>query len=653
MSMSQKLFVRISANADDLTRAFRRGGEEVGRFTDKLRQSGKQSYFGRLIGDLKQVRQESRAAWQQMSALEKTQHRMRQVGAAVTGTAAAAWVLKEPAKREMDFDLRLRHMANTAYAGKSLNERRDGVETLRAATINAVRRYGGSLDESAGALDTIIASGVLDAEKATKALPEIQKYATAFNAQTEEMAAIAISGVQNMGITSDNIGKMFEMAGKGGQEGGFELSQMARWLPEQTSAAKAAGLSGEKGFARLVAMNQASRYTAGTADEAGNNVVNLLTKMKSQDTIGALKKKFDVDLTREYQKGLLTGKDTSQVFVETISSIVNRDDQFRKAMQMANKARETGDQSAETWANIANVVEGSSIGQIINDRQASAALAGIMGKQDYVESVYQKAMAAQGIGDDNFSLISESNSFKAKQFSNEKDIKTQEAFEPFNNALGTAAEKLVQFSQAFPTTSTAITGGGWLATAAAAAGLGGGLFMKGMPAVGGGAIKAGASAAGGAVSSAASATSGMLMNVLSKVFTKAGGFGAAMLFHSEGLNKGENDKVWQMHAANAKARGMDPKQYLTGGQPDVAKQTGEAINRAGDAAALSLKTVGEVMGNNNQAISQALIAQVGQTKIQGNIAINVSAAAGLLVQTAASGNENTRLNLGAAGVGGK
>lgn len=649
MSMSQKLFVRISANADDLTRAFRRGGEEVGRFTDKLRQSGKQSYFGRLIGDLKQVRQESRAAWQQMSALEKTQHRMRQVGAAVTSTAAAAWVLKEPAKRQMDYDLRLRHMSNTAYAGESLEKRRAGVETLRQATTDAVRRYGGNLDDAASALDTIVASGILKADKATKALPEIQKYATAFDAQTQDLAAIAISGVQNMQISPDNIGKMYEMAGKAGQEGGFELKDMARWLPTQTAAAK--GMSGEKGFARLVAMNQAARFTAGSADEAGNNVVNLLTKMNSNDTIGALKKKFDIDLNVEYEKGMREGKDTSQVFVDTISSIVNRDPQFKKAMQMAQTADANGDKSAETWANIANVVEGSAIGQIVNDRQASAALTGIMGKQDYVEKVYKNSLDANGIGDDNFALVSESNSFKAQQFTNEKDIKTQQAFEPFNNALGTAAEKVVAFSQAFPETSTAITGAGWAATALGAAGLGGGLFLKGFPGLGGGA--AGTGGLGATTSGIASSASGWLMNILSKVFTKAGGFGAGLLFHSEGLNTGENDKVWQMHIENAKTRGMDPKQYLTGGQSDVMTQTGEAINRAGDAAALSLKTVGEVMGNNNQAISQALIAQVGQTKIQGNIAINVSAAAGLLVQTAASGNENTKLNLGPAGVGGK
>lgn len=37
----------------------------------------------------------------------------------------------------------------------------------------------------------------------------------------------------------------------------------------------------------------------------------------------------------------------------------------------------------------------------------------------------------------------------------------QKVFEPFNNLLGVAAEKLVEFSQAFPQVSTVATGAGY------------------------------------------------------------------------------------------------------------------------------------------------------------------------------------------------
>ena len=43
-------------------------------------------------------------------------------------------------------------------------------------------------------------------------------------------------------------------------------------------------MSGMGGLAKLLAANQAAVITAGTKDEAGNNLVNLLAKINSQDT---------------------------------------------------------------------------------------------------------------------------------------------------------------------------------------------------------------------------------------------------------------------------------------------------------------------------------------------------------------------------------
>ena len=49
------------------------------------------------------------------------------------------------------------------------------------------------------------------------------------------------------------------------------------------AAARVVGYSGEKGFTELVALNQVAMKTAGTKDEAGNNVVNLLAKLSSAE----------------------------------------------------------------------------------------------------------------------------------------------------------------------------------------------------------------------------------------------------------------------------------------------------------------------------------------------------------------------------------
>lgn len=705
MNLIQNILVKITANADSLSKVFRRSTDEVTSLDNKIRKAGLGGHFRGLINDLRTVRRESRQAYEQMSSLQKEVHRAKQAGAVFTGTMAAAWMLKEPAKKTMDFDLRMRHMSNTAFAGESFAQRKEGAKQLEAAVNDAIRRYGGTRESAANALDSIIASGVMNAEDSMASLPTIQKYSTSFDAESEKMAAIALAGVQNMRVSPKRIDRLFEIAGKGGQLGGYELKDMAKMLPEQTSAAAKVGITGEEGFAHLIALNQVARTAAGTADIAGNNVVNLLEKLKSHDTITAFRKNFDIDLNKEYKNGLLRDKDTLDVFLETIDKIVAQDKRFQKAKAEAAKAAKSGDKSAETWDKIGSVVQSSVIGNVVNDRQAGAALAAMISQREQMGEIRKQVLAAQGVGDDNFALIADSNSFKVNQLSNEKDIKTQAAFEPFNNGLGVASEKLVEFANAFPKFSTAVTGAGYGAAALGAAGVSGALFTK-LTGGGGGLIGRAASIAGKAAGIAGKAA-GTVGKLAGKAVTGAGkfagnvaiksgqfigktvtgasqfagkaatsgagqlagktatqigrgvsgllsarsSFGMAALFHSEELNKGEDARMFQLQQQYARSKKIpnlavglpeiNKNRSAMGLGGDIPRQTAQAITKSGDSVVAK-----------SQAIEQALIAQVKASKIEGNITVKITAPPGFGVQTEAKGNNNTRLNLGLAGVGG-
>ena len=67
----------------------------------------------------------------------------------------------------------------------------------------------------------------------------------------------------------------------------------------------------------------------------------------------------------------------------------------------------------------------------------------------------------------------------------------------------------------------------------------------------------------------------------------------------------------------------------------------------------AIKNAGDAVVNNSNAVQQALLAQVGQTKIQGDIGIQITAAPGLMVQASAVGNSNTQLNVGKTNTGAK
>lgn len=69
------------------------------------------------------------------------------------------------------------------------------------------------------------------------------------------------------------------------------MKDMARWLPQQLAAMKSAGMGATlDNFSSLLNANQLAFMTAGSTDEAGNNLVNLLAKISSQDIVTKAKK---------------------------------------------------------------------------------------------------------------------------------------------------------------------------------------------------------------------------------------------------------------------------------------------------------------------------------------------------------------------------
>ncbi|WP_276532267.1 phage tail tape measure protein, partial [Enterobacter hormaechei] len=97
-----------------------------------------------------------------------------------------------------------------------------------------------------------------------------------------------------------------------GQSGSFELKDMAKWLPSQLASAGNAGMKGLDDFAVLLGWNQASAITAGSSDQAGNNLNNLLLKLNSQDAANAaarikLPSGRGIDLSGSLAKGVGKG----------------------------------------------------------------------------------------------------------------------------------------------------------------------------------------------------------------------------------------------------------------------------------------------------------------------------------------------------------
>ena len=395
--------------------------------------------------------------------------RMANVGRGVMGVGAGimagAMVMREPVKKAMSYDRELAMVANTAFSDRDAEGRIAGKKQLHEAVRTAVETGGGTKEEALSSLNTLLASG-MKAETAISLLPTLQKGATATGASPEDLAAITISALQN-GIKEADIGKALDMAIAAGQAGQFELQDMARWLPKQMALASAAGLTGLEGYKELLVANQQARVTAGTNDEAGNNLVNFLGKITAKET----EKRFS---TIEYkdEKGKLRkinyaksmeyfkeqGQNTLEAFSSIMDIVVGNNDKYKALQSRLKNAK--GEEQTKILNEMAKLLEGSAIAEIISDQQALMAFLGYRNNVELRKDVKSSIDKSDGATETSYKVIADTNDFKTEKAKAQFEFGQMEGLSGFNNALGSTAETLSEYMSKYPDLTAAVAGAG-------------------------------------------------------------------------------------------------------------------------------------------------------------------------------------------------
>ncbi|MCA8478256.1 phage tail tape measure protein [Burkholderia multivorans] len=464
---------RVDSDARRMQSALGNVTNATERATTALSQMGGRSsldrmnaYLGNVARRLDDVRRNAERASHVVGRIGQTGAAV--VGGAVAGGAAAVATLQRP----MSFDERLAHMTNVAYGDLSPAARLLKIRDIERVINDAVQRGGGSRDTAAEALSSVTASGVVKIDAANAMLPDLQKGATAGDANVTDLAQIAIAGMRNYGLTERDIGVAISKAVVAGQEGGFEIKDMARWLPELMAASSdKLGMRGMADFEKLVSYAQASVMTAGSADAAGNNFKNLILKINSADTAQDFKK-LGINLPQSLARARERGFDGIYAFADFAQQIAAKDPKY-VALQKRAQA-ETGDQQKATYQAMASILQGSAVGQVIQDREALMALVGIMSNLPYVNSVLAKVHADKGEAvQSNFSVVSSRSEFKAQQLKNEADIARSHVFEQIDKPLNSILDTTTNLAREFPKLTTAVTGAAQVFGVVAAAGVGG------------------------------------------------------------------------------------------------------------------------------------------------------------------------------------
>lgn len=405
----------------------------------------------------------------ELSGVSNTMTRLRRlkpivstVGAVAGGVTAATMVLKDPVQRQMAFDNRNAEIANTAYNELSGPERIKKIPVINNAIRNAVR-YGGGTPESAQDTLNALFAGSLDEKTAMSILPEITRYATASGANPQELSQIGIAAIKNFGISAKDLPAVFDKSIRSGENGKYELADMASSLSLTLTKAKGIGMSGLGDFDKILALLQANAETAGDNSAASTNVNNLLDKITSADIQNTLKNyRFRgkdgkplgyIDyLADQKQKGL----STPDIVMNAVSGIVSADKRVQNLRAEAKKYKGT-DKEGDILSAM-DIVISSITSKIIADQQASTALKTNIMKREFINEQIKGTENALGAGATSFDVMSSTNAYKSQQFESEKMFAEQDSMKPVADLYADLASKLTDYAKEYPELTTAISG---------------------------------------------------------------------------------------------------------------------------------------------------------------------------------------------------
>lgn len=182
-------------------------------------------------------------------------------------------------------------------------------EQLAQNILFAARAAKQMPEDMRGAVDILSSFGV-DPRDAAKMVPDIGRLMTAFKVEGQDASAAAFANLNNLKVSIAQTGAAFDIMASAGNKGAFEIKDMARHFPGLTAQMQAMGETGLDAVGNLSAALQIARTGTGDADEAANNVKNLLAKINAPGTIRAFEKNFGVNLPEAMKKLKAQGLDT-------------------------------------------------------------------------------------------------------------------------------------------------------------------------------------------------------------------------------------------------------------------------------------------------------------------------------------------------------
>ncbi len=258
------------------------------------------------------------------------------------------------------------------------------VQTLGERSRAAALKFGQYPREVLGSIQILIQKGMnfdIAGKLTTPVALAVKATEASFSDVAKTLYAMDLFGVKN------KI-RGLEIINTAGKKGSFEFADQAKWLPNITALGKKIGMEGEIGLASLSARLQVATRTAGTNDEAANNLVNYLAKITSPDTVKDFKK-AGIDLKASLENMVKSGLDPIEGSVRIVMDYLHRTKPAAAKRLKTISQMTDGEDRNQALSKLQGAF---GLGKLFQDRQAMSYLMAELQNRDYLKGIQHAAL---------------------------------------------------------------------------------------------------------------------------------------------------------------------------------------------------------------------------------------------------------------------
>ncbi|WP_255032591.1 phage tail tape measure protein [Pseudomonas fragi] len=299
----------------------------------------------------------------------------------------------------------------------------------------------------------------MELSKALEYAPVAAKFVVGQGSSGVDTAKMINALGQNAKITDPKqMQQALEAIAYQGQAGSFEAADMAKWFPELLANMGSIGITGMDAVTQLGAMLQVQMKTAGSSDEAANNLKNWMGKIGSTDTVQAYKK-AGIDYKGSMQTGLQNGMSTLETSMALAQKYIQATDPKRAAEMAEATAKISKEADPEkAKAMMASLEESLRTGDLFADMQVKAALSAFMQNKALYAQLKNDSRDATGILDKNLSERRESSSQKWAEMAQSMDDAMRSVGDALRPVTDTVAEALTKVTKSITSMSDSAPG---------------------------------------------------------------------------------------------------------------------------------------------------------------------------------------------------